>query len=189
MSSVATSANPPIGVSSSESETLATTDFGSRPLLWTTLACAAIALLGNAILWWGTANGQIDKTIFWAPVFAIVTTLTAVVSFGGFYAASRRARVAIASSFVVTFFVVMVFSLTIAALNDSANADLAKQLVGDFRSIVLTVVGFYFGSETLITMVKTIAARRATNDEMRQTLGRIDRDLPVVQSQRTPETD
>jgi hypothetical protein len=184
--SAVTATTQPIDItSSSESEDLVTTDFGSRPLFVTTAACVGVAVLGNGLLWWGTANGQIDKTVFWAPVFAIVTTVTALVSFGGFYAASRRARVAIASSFVVTFFVMMVSSLTITALNDSAQAKLAGQLVGDFRSIVLTVVGFYFGSETLITMVKTVAARKSTDDTMRETLGRIDRDLPVVEPQRS----
>ena len=185
MTSAAISPRSSTIVPGSESEKLSTTDFGRRPLLYTTLACVIAALLGNGVLWWGSANGRIDKTVFWAPVVGIVMMVIALVSFGGFYAASRRARVAIASSFVVTFLVMLVFSLTITALNDSADAQLAKQLVGDFRSIVLTVVGFYFGSETLITMVKTVAARRATDDDMRDSLGRIDRDLPVVEAQRS----
>lgn len=170
---------PTTFVGSAECEELAGTDFGRKPVLWTVLIITGAAVVGNGILWIGSITESTDKVVFWAPVFAIVVSVVGLVSFGGFYAASRRARVAITASVVTTFIVMMVFSLTITALNESANAQLAKTLVTDFRTIVITVVGFYFSTETIVTVSKVMATRGA-DAGLRHSLGRMDRDLPHI---------
>jgi peptidoglycan/LPS O-acetylase OafA/YrhL len=179
LSATTAGAIPPTYQASAEAEDITGTDFGRKPVLWTTVIITGAAVLGNAVLWVGSVTDSTDKVVFWAPVFAIVVSVVGLVSFGGFYAAARRARVAITASVVTTFIVMMVFSLTISALNDSANAELAKSLIGDFRTIVITVVGFYFGTETVLTVTKILATRGA-DPGLRQTLGRVDRDLPTI---------
>ena len=161
---------------------VAKTELGEHPVLWTTVSCLVLTIGGNAVFWWGLAHHKIDVSVFWPPLFAIVVTAVALTSFGGFYIASRRARVAIGTSFIMTFFVVLAFSLTITALNIAAQNSLAADLVKDFRTVLLTVITFYFGSETVITATKMIAAR-TMGPEARADMGKLDRDLPLLSSQ------
>ena len=150
---------------------------GVRPVLWTLVITVGTTVLGNAVLWVGQANGWIDTYVFWPPIFAIVVSVVALVTFGGFYVASHRARVAIASSVITTFMVMLVFSLTISGLNTNAEASLAKELIQDFRTIVLTVVGFYFGTESIVTVSKIIATSRS-EPGLRSQIAEVDEDLP-----------
>ena len=172
-------ATPTTYLGSAESETIARTDFGRKPGLWTIVTITGTSVAGNLVLWVGSATHSVDRVVFWAPIFAIVVSVVGLVSFGGFYVASHRARVAITASVVTTFIVMLVFSLTITALNESANAKLAEALIADFRTIVIAVVGFYFGTETVVTVTKIVATRQA-DPGLRQTLGRVDRDLPTI---------
>jgi hypothetical protein len=96
------------------------------------------------------------------------------VAFGGFYAASKRARIAIASSFLLTFLTMLTFVLTIGEFA-LATRGAGEALVSDFRAVVITVVGSYFGSEAVVSAVKIVNVRRAgaTPAEIR----RADRDL------------
>jgi hypothetical protein len=114
-----------------------------------------------------------------------VVTVVALTSFGGFYIASRRARVAIGASFVMTFFVVLTFSLSITALNNAAQNSLAADMIKDFRTVLLTVITFYFGSETVITATKMITAR-TMDPQARADLGKLDRDPPILSSNTAP---
>ncbi|MDZ5660984.1 hypothetical protein SFC79_04340 [Nocardioides sp. S-58] len=152
-------------------------DGGVGPLFWTLVIVVGTTVLGNAVLWVGLANGWIDKYVFWPPIFAIVVSVVALVTFGGFYIASHRARVAIASSVITTFMVMLVFSLTISGLNSNAEASLAKELIQDFRTIVLTVVGFYFGTESIVTVSKIFATSRS-DPALRPDIAEVDEDLP-----------
>lgn len=174
MSDVALSAQP-ADLTQPVSDDLVPTRTSRRALVTTTAVIASTAVLGNVALWIASAMGQIDRTVFWAPLFAIVMSVVAVVAFGGFYLASARARVAIASAFVLTFLELMIFSLTIDGLGAS-KAGLAADLVSDFRSVVITVVAFYFGSEAVITAAKLFTAGRTSGT------GSLDRDLPSTQA-------
>jgi hypothetical protein len=82
---------------------VAKTELGTHPVLWTTGICLLATIGGNAVFWWGLAKHKIDVSVLWPPLFAIVVTAVALTSFGGFYIASRRARVAIGASFIMTF--------------------------------------------------------------------------------------
>jgi hypothetical protein len=165
---------------------VAKTELGTHPILWTVGICLAATIGGNVVFWVGQATGKIDVLVFWPPIFAIVVTVVALTSFGGFYIASRRARVAIGASFILTFFVVLAFSLTIAALNIAAQNSLAADMVKDFRTVSLTVITFYFGSETLITATKMITAR-TMDPQARAEMGKLDRDLPILSSHAAPD--
>jgi hypothetical protein len=164
---------------SAEQADMAKTELGTHPVLWTTGSCLAATILGNAAFWIWTG------TKIWPPLFAIVVTVVALTSFGGFYIASRRARVAIGASFVMTFFVVLAFSLSITALNIAAQNSLAADMIKDFRTVLLTVITFYFGSETVITATKMITAR-TMDPQARADMGKLDRDLPILSSQAAP---
>lgn len=171
-----------VGNTSVQRADVAKTELGEHPVLWTTGICLVATIGGNAVFWWGLWKHKIDVSIFWPPLFAIVVTAVALTSFGGFYIASRRARVAIGASFIMTFFVVLAFSLTITALNFAAQNSLAADMVKDFRTVLLTVITFYFGSETVITATKMITAR-TMGPEARADMGKLDRDLPLLSSQ------
>jgi hypothetical protein len=128
--------------------------FGRRPILYTTAICAASAALGHAILWLGAAQHWVG--VLWQPVVGIVLVIVSVTAFGGFYVASQRTRIAIAASFLLTFLVSLTYVVTIQALADAAGRGFAKQLFDDFRSVVLTIIGFYFGTETIISVAKIV---------------------------------
>jgi hypothetical protein len=71
----------------------------------TTAICAVFAAAGHGMLWLAYSNewnSREDVDMPWQPVAGISIVVVAVVAFGGFYVASRRARVAIAASFLLT---------------------------------------------------------------------------------------
>lgn len=123
------------------------------PILVTTIVTAFAAAMGHGILWLSYAF-KWGEDIPWQPVAAISLSIVAVVAFGGFYLASRRARIAVASSFLLTFLVMLTYMLTIDELSDlSPNA---QALFDDFRNVVLLIVGFYFGTDAAVGVVKVL---------------------------------
>ncbi|RPF30378.1 hypothetical protein [Streptomyces sp. TLI_185] len=122
----------------------------------------------------------------WIPplqVVGLVLAVVAVLSYGGFYIASHRARVAIASSFLLTSLIMLAFLLTVPAFDDASQTKdqmsaqtYAHQLMGDFRNIVMTVIIAYFGSEAAVGTTKVIASRNARPEEVKA-VQRADRDL------------
>ena len=146
-----------------------------KPVVWTTAICSVAAALGHGVLWaayswnWNDTNVRVP----WQPVAGISLVIVAIVAFGGFYIASRRSRVAIASSFLLTFLVSLTFIITIDALAGATRGD-AKEIFDDFRLIVVTIIGFYFGSETIVTVAKVIGVSRTGDVEAIKTS---DRDL------------
>lgn len=144
----------------------------------TTAVCAAVAVLAHAVLWWGLASGRIDDGVWWAPVVGIALSTVSVVAFGGFYLATRRTRVAVTAAFVLTFFVLFSFALTITQLGEGVGVQpgLAADLFADYRTILTTVVAFYFGAETLISLSKVYATSRATDEESKARIAGADRD-------------
>jgi hypothetical protein len=153
-----------------------------RYVFLTTFICVCAASAGHVVLWVAYSSGwQKDRfdagqplLVPWEAVVGISLCIVALVAFGGFYAASRRARVAIASSFLLTFLVMLTYVLTLRGLAD-ATVGQGQPLVDDFRTVVLTVVGFYFGSEAVVSAAKVLASSKpgANATDIR----RADRDL------------
>lgn len=122
-----------------------------------------------------------DKPFPWQPVVGFTMSVVAVASFGGYYLASRRARVGFAASFVSTFLVLLSFMLTLDGLAHAANgeaqgaANAVQGLLTDFRGSVAIIVGFYFGTDAAVSVAKMIKAGGSDPRE----ISRLDRDIAV----------
>lgn len=145
----------------------------SSIIVKTTVACAGSAVLGHGLLW--LAYSMQWTGVPWQPVVGISLVLVATSAFGGFYVASRRARIAIAASFLLTFIVMVTFVLTISPLASVIETGSAKDLLGDFRQVVTIIVGFYFGAEAAVGVAKVISASKPGADAT--DVQRADRDL------------
>lgn len=149
--------------------------------IWLTVAIATgaivlahVALLVNFMHDSG-AKPENEWNMPWQPVVALALSVTSLVTFGGFYIAARRARIAITASFLLTFLSMLPFALTIRQLGEGQN-DFAKSLMDQFGGVVSTVVIFYFGSEAAITGIKLW--KTASNPEAAVELANADSDLP-----------
>ncbi len=142
----------------------------ARALLWTTVICVLGAVLGHVLLGLNYENAWLP----WQPIAGASLALVAVTSFGGFYLASRRARVAITASFLLTFLVLLTYVVTISQIKDVADAP--EGLVSDFRIVVQTIIGFYFGTEAIVAATKVMGVARSTDSTARD-VRRADRDL------------
>jgi MFS family permease len=135
-----------------------------------------------------------DKALAWQPVVGLSLSVVAVAAFGGFYLASRRTRVGFAASFVLTFLVLLSYMLTLDGLAAAANgsqegelsaaADGVRELLTDFRGAVALIVGFYFGTDAAVSVVKIIR----TDSKNAQDVGRLDRDLAVQRPAQPTQT-
>lgn len=155
----------------------ASDEIATKPLLWTTVICVALAFAGHGLIWAAYAlewNEPGNVNVPWEPVAGISLSGIAIASFGGFYISSRRARIAIAASFLLTFFVTLTFVLTINAFAER-TAGSAKELFDDFRNIVGLIVGFYFASEAAVSGLKVL--RAGGTDAKLADIQRADRDL------------
>lgn len=155
----------------------ASDEIATRPLLWTTVICVALAWAGHGLIWAAYAlewNKPDNVNVPWEPVAGLSLSSIAIVAFGGFYISSRRARIAIAASFLLTFFVTLTFVLTINAFAEQ-TAGAAKELFDDFRNIVGLIVGFYFASETAVSGLKVL--RAGGTDANLADIQRADRDF------------
>jgi len=182
------------GAGSEEDEDVQAGGFGRRTIVWTTLVCVLFAGGGHGALWFGAAQ-RYTLPIFWGPVVGISISVVAIVAFGGFFLAPRRARIAIAASFMVTFFVILSYVLTISGLQDTLNGqrdglnpstvNVAKELIGDFRWIVITIIAFYFGTEGAVSIAKVMGVSRTAGADP-AAIRSADGDLPLVPSRRQP---
>jgi len=119
-------------------------------------------------------NSREDVDVPWQPVAGISIVVVAVVAFGGFYVASRRARVAIAASFLLTFLVTLTYAISLEGLAGATRGD-ARELIDDFRYIVTLIVGFYFGTEAAVSIAKI--RQVSTTDATTSDVQSADRDL------------
>jgi hypothetical protein len=152
--------------------------------LWLGAVAAAATALSVAALFavaWTSNNGH---RVDWQPVVGTALALVALGSFGGYFLASRRARVGLAASFVLTFLLLFSFMLTLQVLDVAANgtavaagsksaSDVLGDFIKDFRGDVALIIGFYFGSDAAISVVKIFKSQGENDAE----LGRMDRDL------------
>ena len=155
-----------------------TTRDGRRTVLVTTALCVVFGTAGHLLLlvgWVSRAPGQAENAVPWQPVVGASLTAVALLSFGGFYYASLRARVAIMGSFILTFLLLFTYVLTVRELQPTVDQTLVESLIGDFRIIVQTVIGFYFGTETVLSLTKILRAPKEDAAAIR----RADRDLPA----------
>ncbi|WP_344489674.1 hypothetical protein [Streptomyces enissocaesilis] len=151
----------------------------SAPIWWTIIVCVSVGVLGYVTLWVSHAIGWLESgAVPWQPVVGIVLVVIALVSYGGFYVASRRARIAIASSFLLTFLVMLTFVLTFPRFEEVVDRSYARGLMDDFRTIVMAVVISYFGSEAVVGFTKVTAAKDA-EDATAESIRQSDRDLVV----------
>jgi hypothetical protein len=151
------------------------------------LAAAAAAALVAGILCvvaWMSSSG---RQVAWEPVVGSSLTMVALASFGGYFLASRRARVGLASSFVLTFLLLFSFMLTLRALSTttsgSQSADLLSGFVTDFRGHVALIVAFYFGTDAAVSAAKIL---KTPASEGSAEISRLDRDLAVPRSTKSP---
>lgn len=157
----------------------------TRAVVITTVITAAVVVAAHGLLglnhWLGiNSDPDDDLGLAWQPIVGVALSTVALVSFGGFYVASRRARVAIGASFVLTFLAMLPFALTIEALAPNAETAFAKALVDQFAATVGTVVAFYFGSEAVISGLKLWTISRSPDAAL--DIKRADRDLATHQS-------
>lgn len=159
--------------SSSETDISPTRD-GRTAVFVTTVLCAIFAGAGHITLL-VAAQGDDEIPFPWQPVVGASLALVATISFGGYFYASLRARVAIAASFVVTFLLILTYALTLTQLGEWQDESLADSMMTDFRVIVQTIIAFYFSTETLVTVTKIV---KIPATEGATAITRSDRDLP-----------
>jgi hypothetical protein len=83
------------------------------------------------------------------------------VAFFGLYKLRREIRDAIAGGFVVGFLCILCLSVVLNIGNTPAGAGSIRQLaIGNFMTLVGTIVVFYFGSEAAIQIGESFAKRR-----------------------------
>jgi hypothetical protein len=119
----------------------------------TTIVCATLAVAGHIVLYLAFIEA-LPFQLVWQPVVGAVLSSIGIVAFGGFYLATRRARIAIASSFLLTFIVTLTFVATIGAFAANSQLDGVRPFFDDLRNIVQTIIIAYFGSETVISALK-----------------------------------
>jgi hypothetical protein len=139
----------------------------------TGIIVTVVAVAGHTAMWF---SYQYKWNWPWEPITGIALTVTAVGSFTGFYLAWRRARVAIASSFILTYLVMFTYALTLRTLAGEISKGPIARLSDDFLSHVTTVVIFYLGSEAVIGAGKAVSSRGASVEEANQ-VRQSDRDL------------
>src|SRR5689334_14245168 len=122
------------------------------------------------------ANGQQGvSTAGWQPLVGIALSVVSLCAFGGFYLASRRFRVAITASFLLTFLIMMSFGLTLPEFAKATDSDFMHQIEHNFFNVVVAVIGFYFGSESVVSIAKAVTVMKAP--ESAHEITRCDRDL------------
>lgn len=117
------------------------------------------------------------REIPYQPIVGASLAVIAFASFGGYFLASRRARVGLASSFVLTFFMLFTFLLTLEYLNQTASGPsvtVLSDFMRDFRGHVALIVGFYFGTDAAVNIFKIWQSGKATDPEATV---RADRDI------------
>ena len=90
-------------------------DIAKGWIIATTAFCLVAGLAGHAAIWWGYYRGATNNPVAgwrWQPIIGLSMTAVALGAFGGYYVASRRARIAIAASFLLTFLQLSTYALT-----------------------------------------------------------------------------
>ena len=141
-----------------------------------------LALMVAALASGGTTNTAIP----WQPLVGIALSIVSLISFGGFYLAARRFRVAITASFLLTFLVMMSFALTLPEFAKSTQSEFMTQIQHNFFSVVVAVVGFYFGSEAVVSIAKAVSVTKAP--ESAAEITRSDRDLAETSTAQSMDT-
>lgn len=162
-------------VSGAQTDVPATKD-GRKALVVTTLICALFAGGGHLALLIAWNMG--DEEVFplpWQPIVGVSLAVVSIVAFGGMFLASLRARVAIASAFILTFLLMLTYVVTISQMGEWDSESLAQALMDDFRVILQTIIGFYFGTEALISVAKIVKTPSGLGAKA---VMRADRDLP-----------
>jgi hypothetical protein len=122
---------------------------------------AFIAICGHGVIWLGYEFG-------WGlpiePITAIVLTVTGVTTFGGFYIGTHRMRVAIAASFILVYFIVFTFALSLGSFSSNLYEGPVAALFTNFLDQVEVVVLFYLGAEAAIGVGKAISTGKGNAD-------------------------
>lgn len=156
-------------------------------IFWGIAAAMAVGFL-VAVLFGIARLSAAGISLAWQPIVGLSLSVVAITSFGGFYLASRRARIGFAASFVLTFLVLLSYMLTLDGLAAAADgrpaageeeftaaASAIREFLTDFRGSVALIVGFYFGTDAAVSVVKIFRTNQAEGSE----IARLDRDLAV----------
>jgi hypothetical protein len=148
-----------------------------RAVYVTIAVCVVAALVVHLVLLVADLfNGEgAYSSAGWQPLVGIALSIVSLVAFGGFYLAARRFRVAITASFLLTFLIMMSFGLTLPEFARATQSEFMTRLQDNFFSVVVAVVGFYFGSEALVSIAKSVSVMKAP--ESAHQITRSDRDL------------
>src|ERR1700742_2011560 len=89
-----------------------------------TIVSSLVIIASHAFLYWAFVHNwertDAEVPIVWQPVVGGTLGFVALFSFGMYYGAARRARVAITASFLMTFLAALTFVLTVPAFADTA---------------------------------------------------------------------
>jgi hypothetical protein len=156
-------------------------------IFWGVATTVAVGFL-VAVLFGVARLSAAGTSLAWQPIVGLSLSVVAVAAFGGFYLASRRARIGFAASFVLTFLVLLSYMLTLDGLAAAADGRLSglgedeitaaagaiRDLLTDFRGSVALIVGFYFGTDAAVSVVKILRTHAEGSE-----IARLDRDLAV----------
>jgi len=126
---------------------------------------------------WLASSG---RPVSWGPVVAATLSVVAVTAFGGYYLASRRARTAIAATWLLFFLTLFSYALTLDALNatlspgDESTTVAVRDMFDDFRAQVGLIMAFYFGTDAAVATAKILRSRPSPEHT-----SRMDRDLAI----------
>jgi len=150
------------------------------------LVVASIAL-GVALLFLTGLLRNLPKAVLAAIVLVAVKGLIDVREIGRLRRVSRlEFRVAITASFLLTFLVMMSFALTLPEFAKSTQSEFMTQIQHNFFSVVVAVVGFYFGSEAVVSIAKAVSVTKAP--ESAAEITRSDRDLAETSTAQSMDT-
>jgi hypothetical protein len=148
---------------------------------WIGCAAGVFVLLVAGLLCTVAWMSNSGREVPFQPIVGASLAVIAFASFGGYFLASRRARVGLAASFVLTFFMLFTFLLTLEYLNQTASGDpgshgvsVLSDFIKDFRGHVAIIVGFYFGTDAAVNIFKVWQSSKSTDPEVTV---RADRDI------------
>jgi hypothetical protein len=156
-----------------------------RAVYYSIATCVASVVVVHLVLMVAALDsGRTTNTaIPWQPLVGIALSMGSLISF---YLAARRFRVAITASFLLTFLVMMSFALTLPEFAKSTQSEFMTQIQHNFFSVVVAVVGFYFGSEAVVSIAKAVSVTKAP--ESAAEITRSDRDLAETSTAQSMDT-
>jgi hypothetical protein len=97
--------------------------------------------------------------------FAVAVPVVGITAFTGVYLDTHRIRHAVAAAVIIVYFTMMGFALNSALSDQVAANQFLHDLYDDFRTLVTTIVAFYFTSDVAERIVQArVPDATPTND-------------------------